>query len=121
VPDLMAFGKKVQVCGTAARLERLQEVDHVFKVSSRINSTFGGHIVDMVRTTQVLEIIEEENLLSHCQTLGEWMKAELIRISNTYPVVSNVRGLGLWMAFDLPSTEARNEAIRLCWENGLIV
>lgn len=40
-PDLFCFGKKTQVCGFAAN-HRIDDVDNVFKISSRINSTWGG-------------------------------------------------------------------------------
>ena len=47
-PDVVAFGKKTQVCGVMAG-GRVDEVaDNVFAVSSRINSTWGGNLTDMV-------------------------------------------------------------------------
>jgi L-lysine 6-transaminase len=56
-PDIIAFGKKTQVCGILAG-RKLDEVDdHVFKMPSRINSTWGGNLVDMVRFDRILEII----------------------------------------------------------------
>ncbi len=121
VPDLIAFGKKVQVCGFAAQLKRLDEVDHVFKVSSRINSTWGGNIVDMVRSTQFIKIICEENLLANATAMGSFVRAELEKLSQSYDFISNVRGLGLWLAFDLPTPQVRDDLIELAWQNGLIV
>src|SRR6266702_4124650 len=48
-PDVVAFGKKTQVCGVMAG-GRVDEVpQNVFAVSSRINSTWGGNLTDMVR------------------------------------------------------------------------
>src|SRR5690625_7756624 len=65
LPDLLAFGKKSQVCGVMAG-PRIDEVkDNCFRLSSRINSTWGGNLADMVRSTHYLEIIEEENLLEN--------------------------------------------------------
>src|SRR6185436_690744 len=59
-PDLMSFGKKTQVCGFMAS-KRIEEVkENVFSVASRINSTWGGGLVDMVRCQKYLEIIHEE-------------------------------------------------------------
>lgn len=121
VPDLMAFGKKVQVCGFAARLERLEEVDHVFKVSSRINSTWGGGLSDMARSTQFMKIILEERLVDNAQDLGKKMLGQLDELSNENEKITNVRGLGLWMAFDLPSADLRDQAIDKLWENGLMI
>ena len=61
VPDIVCFAKKVQVGGILAS-RRIEEVkDHVFELSSRINSTWGGNLVDMVRAQRYLEIIEEES------------------------------------------------------------
>ena len=56
-PDIVAFGKKTQVCGIMAS-NRLNEVESVFKVPSRINSTWGGNLVDMYRAKRIFEIID---------------------------------------------------------------
>ena len=69
-PDIIAFGKKLQVCGILAS-SRLDEVDSVFKVPSRINSTWGGNLTDMVRATRYLQIIEEDNLVENARVVGE--------------------------------------------------
>jgi len=62
-PDILAFGKKTQVCGIMVG-EKVDEVkDNVFSVSSRINSTWGGNLVDMVRCQKYLEVIKNENLI----------------------------------------------------------
>ncbi|PIS11237.1 MAG: L-lysine 6-transaminase, partial [Bdellovibrio sp. CG10_big_fil_rev_8_21_14_0_10_47_8] len=120
-PDLIAFGKKVQVCGCAVKMERLNEVENVFKVSSRINSTWGGNLTDMVRCTKFIEIIAEENLIEHAKNMGEFMLGEIQKISEANQIMSNPRGLGLWMAFDMPSKELRDRAIAALYINGLMI
>src|SRR5882672_2615089 len=61
LPDLLAFGKKAQVCGVMAG-PRLDEVaDNCFRLPGRINSTWGGNLTDMVRSRFCLEIIERDN------------------------------------------------------------
>jgi L-lysine 6-transaminase len=63
-PDMIAFGKKVQICGFMSS-NRIDEVeDNVFHKSSRINSTWGGNLADMVRSRRILEIIEEDDLVN---------------------------------------------------------
>jgi len=121
MPDLMSFGKKVQVCGTAARLDRLDQVENVFRKPSRINSTFGGNLVDMVRTTRFIEIIEEEKLLAHAASLGKKILSRLNDISASDERMTNIRGLGLWIAFDLPNPETRNAFVDKAFENGLVI
>lgn len=120
-PDLMSFGKKVQVCGFAAKMDRLNEVDNVFKIPSRINSTWGGNLVDMVRTTQVIDIIQEEGLLQNATTMGGKILKELQEVAQKDDRMTNVRGLGLWMAFDLPDKEFRNAFVDKAFENGLVI
>jgi L-lysine 6-transaminase len=118
-PDLFCYGKKTQVCGFASN-GRIDDVDNVFKVSSRINSTWGGNLVDMVRCAKYLEIIAEENLTENARIVGDHLTARLRELAQEVPVISNVRGRGLFVAFDLPDKESRDRTQAACLENGLI-
>lgn len=121
VPDLMAFGKKTQVCGVLAG-PRLDEVaENVFRVPSRINSTWGGNIVDMVRFDRVLEIIEEDDLVAHAWRAGAHLLERLEGLAERVEAVENPRGRGLFCAFDLPSTAVRDAVRRRAYELGVIV
>ena len=108
-PDIVAFGKKVQLGGIMAG-RRVDEVpDNVFAVSSRINSTWGGGLADMVRSRRLLEIIERDGLFDRAAATGAWFLAELRELGARYPgLVSNARGRGLMCAFDLPDTAQRD-------------
>jgi L-lysine 6-transaminase len=118
-PDLFSFGKKTQVCGFASN-GRIDDVENVFKVSSRINSTWGGNLTDMVRCAKYLEIIAEENLTENARVVGEHLMGRLRELAKELPVLSNVRGRGLFVAFDLPDRETRDRTQAACLENGLI-
>jgi L-lysine 6-transaminase len=120
-PDIIAFGKKSHVCGIIAN-KRLDEVEkNVFHESSRINSTFGGNLVDMVRATRILEIIEEEKLIKNTAEMGSVMLEGFESISaESKAVVSNVRGKGLMVAFDLPDQAKRNTMLSNMFDNGLL-
>jgi L-lysine 6-transaminase len=118
-PDILVFGKKAQVCGIMVG-SRVDEVpDNVFKVSSRINSTWGGSLADMVRGTKYLEIIREEKLIEHAAVVGERLVAGMQAIAQRRPIVTNVRGRGTFFAFTLPSQEVRNQVRQACWDLGL--
>ncbi len=120
-PDVMAFGKKMQVCGILAG-KRLDEVqDHVFRKAGRINSTWGGNLTDMYRATWYLRIIEEERLLDNARAQGEHLRTRLHELERKHAVVTCVRGAGLMCAFDLPSTEKRDLMIDRAKEAGLLV
>jgi L-lysine 6-transaminase len=118
-PDLFCFGKKTQVCGFASN-GRIDDVENVFKVSSRINSTWGGNLADMVRCAKYLEIIADENLIDNARVVGEHLISRLRELAEELPAVSNVRGRGLFVAFDLPDKEVRDRTLGACLDNGLI-
>jgi L-lysine 6-transaminase len=119
VPDLVAFGKKTQVCGIMST-RRIDEVQtNVFKVSSRINSTWGGNLVDMVRSARYLRIIDEDHLVDNAARVGEAFKRDLLAVEAELDEVTNVRGRGLMLALDLPDGERRNQVRTRCWELGL--
>lgn len=121
VPDIIAFGKKMQVCGILSS-ERINDVDSVFKVSSRINSTWGGNLTDMVRATRYLQIIEEEQLVENARVVGEYLLGKLTALHESFPdVVSNARGQGLMAAFDLPDGDVRGKLLSTIRDNGLLM
>lgn len=121
-PDIMCFGKKMQVCGILVT-DRIDDIDdHVFRKSSRINSTWGGNLVDMVRATRYLEIIEEDNLVENAHEMGKYLIEKLSELQAEMPeVIENVRGKGLFSAFDLVDKKKRQSFVDFCFEKGLII
>jgi L-lysine 6-transaminase len=118
-PDIISFGKKTQVCGimSTARIDDVET--NVFKVSSRINSTWGGNLVDMVRCARYLEIIEEDSLVENAAKVGSYFLEGLLKLAAEFPAMNNVRGQGLLLAFDLPDGETRDRIRQDCWDAGL--
>ena len=121
-PDVVAFGKKVQLGGIMAG-RRVDEVpENVFTVSSRINSTWGGGLADMVRSRRLLEVIERDGLFDQAASTGAWFLAELQELGSRFAgLVSNVRGRGLMCAFDLPGTAERDSLLSILREQEKIL
>jgi len=121
-PDILAFGKKTQVCGIMVS-NRVDEVkDNVFTVSSRLNSTWGGNLVDMVRCQKYLEVIKEENLVKNAEVQGKKLLNGLEELAEKYPnKIMNARGRGLMCAFDLPTPEKRDELKNKLYSNDLVI
>ena len=121
-PDIISFGKKTQCCGIFAG-NRINEVENnVFHESSRINSTWGGNLVDMVRFTIYLEIIEQEGLVNNAKQNGEYLLGQLTNLQNEFSdLVSNARGKGLFCAFDLHDSDSRDKLASMLMENNVIV
>ena len=121
-PDLFCFGKKTQVCGFCSNDRIMELADNVFTVSSRINSTWGGNLTDMVRSQRYFEVIDEERLVDNAAKVGAHFLGELERFAGEFPqLVSRVRGRGLMAAFDLPSGDVRNAAIKSMMQNDVMV
>ncbi len=110
-PDVVAFGKKTQVCGIMAgrRVDLVR--DNVFRVGSRINSTWGGGLADMVRARRILEVIERDGLVARAAELGVVLADALAELAERHPMVSEVRGRGLMRAISLPDTETRDAVV----------
>lgn len=122
-PDLFSFGKKAQQCGVVAG-PRIDDVDdNCFVVSSRINSTWGGTICDMVRATRYLEIYRDENILDYvANTAGSQLLSGLMDLQKEFPhLISNVRGKGLMCAYDFPNAELRDTFKKGCWDRKMLI
>ncbi len=121
-PDAVSFGKKMQVCGCMVGPRVDEEPENVFKVSSRINSTWGGGLTDMVRGARFLEIIHEDALLENTRATGERLLAGLRELEReTGGALRGARGLGLMIAFDLETPELRDRAQERMLANGLLL
>jgi L-lysine 6-transaminase len=120
VPDLLAFGKKAQVCGVMAG-PRIDEVkENAFRLSSRLNSTWGGNFTDMVRSTHFLRIIEEEHLVENAGKVGAYFLDQLRDLQQEDPRISAARGRGLFLAFDLPDAKTREEFWKGLFDLGVL-
>jgi L-lysine 6-transaminase len=121
-PDLMAFGKKTQICGFLCSRRIDDVLENVFHKPSRINSTFGGNLVDMVRFQRILEIINEEKLVENAGIVGTHLLAKLDVLQEEFPgLVSNARGRGLLCAVDLDTAQSRDQLRSKAYDDGLIL
>ncbi len=122
-PDIISFGKKAQVCGVLANKEKFDEIpNNVFRESSRINSTFGGNFIDILRFQLILEVIEKENLVENARIVGEYLLEGLQKLAQKYPNwLSNPRGRGLMCAIDLPTGEQRDRMREMLYDEGMII
>ena len=121
-PDALAFGKKMQICGCLVGPKVDEEPENVFKVSSRINSTWGGGLTDMVRSGRFLEIVQEDRLVDNARVVGDHLLRGLEGVQRDLGgIMSNARGRGLMIAFDLPTPELRKKAHETLIANGLLL
>ena len=122
VPDIVAFGKKAQVCGIMVTGKVDEVKENVFVIPSRINSTWGGNLTDMVRAQRIFEIIEEDKLVENAAKVGAYLIEKFHAMAKAFPtLVTSVRGRGLMCAFDLPNTEQRGKFRETCFQKEMMI
>jgi len=92
----------------------------VFARSSRINSTWGGNLADMVRARRFIEIIEEEDLGNHIGVMGDRLLGSLRAMAAETGAFTNVRGIGSLVAVTLPSGDARRALLERLFEREVL-
>lgn len=112
-PDLVIFGKKSQQCGVfgSSKLDKVK--NHCFNVSGRISSTWGGNLLDMIRSTHIMDIIKNDDLSKNVICQGSRWLNQMKQINDNK--IKNIRGLGTILAFDCNSTFERDELIDILY------
>ncbi|MGA3293966.1 MAG: aspartate aminotransferase family protein [Candidatus Acidiferrales bacterium] len=72
-------------------------------------STFGGNPVTSVAARAVIELIEEENLLENTHAVGGYFRKKLEELQAKYPLIGDVRGMGMMQALELVRDRATKE------------
>lgn len=115
LPDIITFSKKAQTGGILASFDKFSRIkENVFgnhdECKSRINSTWGGNIVDMVRCDEFLKIIHEENLLQKAGENGKYLLNGIRELCGKYhDYFSSPRGRGMMIGFDVISEKFTNK------------
>ena len=92
-------------------------------------STFGGNPVTCVAARATIELIEEEKLLENAHTVGARLREKLEELKSKYPLIGDVRGMGLMQALELvkdratkePAPEATLQVMERARDNGLLI
>jgi 4-aminobutyrate aminotransferase-like enzyme len=110
VPDIVTMGKPmgngVPIAAMAARADVLKP----FAVGVPYFNTFGGNPVSIAAASAVLDVIEQEDLLTNAKTVGDALRAELAAIGD--PRLGDVRGAGLYTGVEVVSDPQTKEADR---------
>ena len=77
-----------------------------------LDSTWSGHIVDMVRLVLEFDVIRKNRLIEDVPRKAQCLIEGLQKLQSTYPVVSNIRGVGLYQGFSLPTRATKDTFIR---------
>ncbi len=124
-PDIMTFAKGmangVPIGATIASAEVADSMKGL------TISTFGGNPVTATAALATIQVIEEENLVENARTMGQRLRAGLEGLKDKYPVIGDVRGMGLMQGLELveenkkPSPESVCRLFELTKAQGLLI
>jgi 4-aminobutyrate aminotransferase len=88
--------------------------------------TFGGNAVACAAGAATLRVIKEEGLVENAAERGRQLMAGLRRLQVDFPIIGDVRGLGLMVATEFtadgqPATVAAKAAVKAAQEAGLLL
>jgi 4-aminobutyrate aminotransferase/(S)-3-amino-2-methylpropionate transaminase len=113
-PDLVAFGKKMQLGGFFAT------EDFVIRQFGRMYQTRNGDRARAMLGLAIHEVIADEDLLANVQTTGAYFLARLEELAERYPaLITEARGRGFLLAFDLPTPASRDEFLKRCLQRAV--
>ncbi len=113
-PDMVAFGKKMQMGGFFAGEA------YTIKQFGRMYQTRNGDRARAMLGAATLEAIESGRLLDNVREVGASFLAALEALAEKYPkLVSEPRGRGFLLAFDLPTPAARDDFLKRSLARGV--
>lgn len=114
-PDIMTFSKKTQIAGAYCKRDLLPDEGY------RVFNTWMGDPSKMLQLEAVLKVMKRDDLIENVRVTGNYIKESLYALQDKYPNMSNVRGAGTLIAFDMPDMPARDALIKACQQRGLQV
>ena len=112
IPDILIFGKKAQVCGICVSEKYSLILNNPYQ---KLDVTFDGELIDIIRAKYVLKAIEENKLLSKVIINSSKIKEILL------PITKNYRSCGYLIAFDFDTKEDRDFFVEKCFQNKLLI
>lgn len=109
VPDIVVFGKPIGNAFPLAAVVTTPEIAASFDNGMEFFSTFGGNPVACAAGLAVLDVLRHEKLQQNAYAVGTRWLASLRELQNTYPLIGDVRGLGLFLGLDLVQDPATRE------------
>lgn len=105
IPDIVTIGKPLGNGHPLAAVACTQEVADKFANGMEYFNTFGGNPVSCAIGTAVIQTVKNEHLQEHAYEIGEFLKDELKKLSELYPIIGDVRGQGLFLGIELVDSE----------------
>ena len=125
-PDIITLAKGIASgLPLGAMIARADLMD--WEPGSHAN-TFGGNPVACAAALETIALLETR-LLKNTQRVGEYLKTKLNELSREFPIIGDVRGLGLMVGIELvknrdtqqPAIKERERVIEKAFQKGLLL
>ena len=107
IPDIVTLGKPMGNGHPIGAVVCTKEIAEKFNNGMEFFSSFGGNPVSCAIATSVLDELKKNKLQKNAKIVGEYIKSELIKLSNEFPIISDVRGKGLFIGFELTTRKLK--------------
>lgn len=101
LPDIVTMGKPIGNGHPLAAVVCTRAVADAFANGMEYFNTFGGNPVSCAIGRQVLQVIKEDKLQENALEVGEYLKKQLKNLQQSYPIIADVRGEGLFLGIEL--------------------
>ena len=112
VPEIVTMGKPIGNGHPLAAVVTTRYIAEAFDNGMEYFNTYGGNPVSCAVGMAVLDVLEQEQLQQHSQRVGLILKAGLERLADAYAQIGDVRGLGLFVGFELIEYDQRSLSSR---------
>jgi len=125
IPDIMCIGKAMAAGLPLSAVASTSEIMGDWAPGSH-GTTFGANPVSCAAAVAMLNVFEEEKVLDNCNQVGGYFKNRLLELKQQFPVIGDVRGLGLMLAVELvdekgaPDAETTNKITAYCLKHKLL-
>jgi len=101
VPDIVVLGKPIGNGHPLAAVIVTEEIADSFNNGLEYFNTFGGNPVSMITGLAVLDVIQDEEMQKHALEVGNHLMNGLKGLMAKYPIISDVRGHGLFIGAEM--------------------
>ncbi len=128
VPDAIVMAKAIASGMPLSAIVAREEIANFLEAPAHL-FTMGGNPISCRAALATIDVIEEEQLVERSAELGQYVRERFEKLQEKYPIIGDVRGLGLSIGVDLvadPVTKerAKDAAAKICyrcWQKGLVL
>jgi 4-aminobutyrate aminotransferase-like enzyme/Ser/Thr protein kinase RdoA (MazF antagonist) len=109
VPDIVTLGKPIGNGHPIGAVVTTPEIARRFRTGMEYFNTFGGNPVSCAAALAVLDVVEDERLMTNAARVGGYLRERLTALGERHPAVGDVRGRGLFLGVDLVADRGRRD------------